>query len=163
MQEAHRHTHTVQTGRCEGQCCLTEIYGKENVLSLLLKEEGVAWCLGGDRSRCDSTHNHAKSYTVTVGAAHFSIAEEFSKTEMSGTNSDSDSVMNPVRFFVSSSPSMTFPHPSGQKPSLDSFKSNLKTCLFPKQQTCHVFHSILIILYGQYYSCVDVCVCMRLE
>ena len=42
MQEAHRHTHTVQTGRCEGQCCLTEIYGKENVLSLLLKEEGVA-------------------------------------------------------------------------------------------------------------------------
>ena len=30
-----------------------------------------------------------------------------------------------------------------QKPSLDSFRSNLKTFLFPKQQTCHVFHHVL--------------------
>ena len=35
---------------------------------------------------------------------------------------------------------MEWPSPScPKKPSLDSFKSNLKICNFPKQQTCHVF------------------------
>ena len=28
----HTHTHTVQTGRGEGQCCLTEIFGEEKCL-----------------------------------------------------------------------------------------------------------------------------------
>ena len=31
-----------------------------------------------------------------------------------------------------------------KKPSLDSFKSNLKTFLFPKLKTCHVFRSVLL-------------------
>ena len=34
-----------------------------------------------------------------------------------------------------------------QKPSLDSFKSNLKTfIIFPKLQSCHVFRSVLLFL-----------------
>ena len=34
--------------------------------------------------------------------------------------------------------------PLRQKPSLDSFRSNLKTFLFPKQQTCHVLRCVLL-------------------
>ena len=37
-----------------------------------------------------------------------------------------------------------FPLPLRQKPSLDSFTSNLKTFLFRKLYTCHVFHSMLM-------------------
>ena len=36
------------------------------------------------------------------------------------------------------------PLPLRQKPSLDSFRSNPKTFLFPKQQTCHAFHPALL-------------------
>ena len=44
---ARAHTHIVQTDRCEGQCCLTELEysDKRQVLSLLLKEERVGECL----------------------------------------------------------------------------------------------------------------------
>ena len=47
--------------------------------------------------------------------------------------------------FLSSAPlhGTTFPS-LRQNPCLDSFKSNLKTCLFPKQYTCQVFLSVLL-------------------
>ena len=35
-----------------------------------------------------------------------------------------------------------------QNPCLDSFKSNLKTCLFPKQYTCQVFLSVLLSFFA---------------
>ena len=69
------------------------------------------------------------------------------------------------------------PLPLRQKPSLDSFKCNLKTVLFPKLQTCHVFlfrvavfiplKSLLLpvlscqlSIVSQNAVCVCVCVCV---
>ena len=56
--------------------------------------------------------------------------------------------------------------PLCQKPSLNSFRSNLKTFLFPKLWTCHVFCSVTVRLYPFQVSRVfatlysqNVCVC----
>ena len=65
----HARTHALIRG--ERQCCLAEYFQKRNVLSLLLKEERVARCLGERLlyfwwSLC-TLYLHASRSSVTVG------------------------------------------------------------------------------------------------
>ena len=55
------------------------------------------------------------------------------------------------------------PFPLRHKPSLDSFKPNLKTFLFPKQQNCHTFPSALLSSSPQVSVCCPFKFCANLS
>ena len=73
----------------------------------------------------------------TLRSASDALSLQIPRTRLSAVGSRAFSVFCPSTWG-------DLPLPLRQKPSLDSFKCNLKTFLFPKLQACHGFCSVLL-------------------
>ena len=85
---------------------------------------------------CDCLQLYTPSRTLR--SASDTLSFQIPRTRLSAVGSRAFSVFGPSTW-------NDLPLPLRQKNSLDSFKSNLKTFLFPKLWTCHVFRSCVFI------------------
>ena len=86
---------------------------------------------------CDCFQLYTPSRTLRSASDTLSL--QIPRTRLSAVGSRAFSVFCPPTWN-----DLPLPLPLRQKLSLESFKDNLKTPLFPNLQTCHVFRSVLL-------------------